>query len=73
MMKALLIQMLLRQLLDPATRARLERLVMTVLDMDMSGEAKRQYVLRELNTAGAELTSWAVNLALELLVAKTKI
>ena len=46
---------------------------MTVLDMDMSGEAKRQYVLRELNTAGAELTSWAVNLALELLVAKTKI
>lgn len=73
MMKALLIQMLLRQLLDPATRARLERLVMTVLDMDMSGEAKRQYVLRELNTAGAELTSWAVNLALELLVAKTKL
>ena len=72
-MKALLIQMLLRQLLDPATRARLERLVMTVLDMDMSGEEKRQYVLRELNTAGAELTSWAVNLALELLVAKTKI
>ena len=72
-MKALLIQMLLRQLLDPATRARLERLVITVLDMDMSGEAKRQYVLRELNTAGAELTSWAVNLALELLVAKTKI
>ena len=72
-MKALLIQMLLRQLLDPTTRARLERLVMTVLDMDMSGEAKRQYVLRELNTAGAELTSWAVNLALELLVAKTKI
>ena len=72
-MKALLIQMLLRQLLDPATRARLERLVMTVLDMDMSGEAKRQYVLRELNTAGAELTSWAVNLALELLVAKTKL
>ena len=44
-----------------------------VLDMDMSGEAKRQYVLRRLNTAGAELTSWAVNLALELLVAKTKI
>ena len=73
MMKALLIQMLLRQLLDPTTRARLERLVITVLDMDMSGEAKRQYVLRELNTAGAELTSWAVNLALELLVAKTKI
>ena len=73
MMKALLIQMLLRQLLDPATRARLERLVITVLDMDMSGEAKRQYVLRELNTAGAELTSWAVNLALELLVAKTKL
>ena len=72
-MKALLIQMLLRQLLDPATRARLERLVMTVLDMDMSGEEKRQYVLRELNTAGAELTSWAVNLALELLVAKTKL
>ena len=72
-MKALLIQMLLRQLLDPTTRARLERLVMTVLDMDMSGEEKRQYVLRELNTAGAELTSWAVNLALELLVAKTKI
>ena len=72
-MKALLIQMLLRQLLDPTTRARLERLVMTVLDMDMSGEAKRQYVLRELNTAGAELTSWAVNLALELLVAKTKL
>ena len=72
-MKALLIQMLLRQLLDPATRARLERLVITVLDMDMSGEAKRQYVLRELNTAGAELTSWAVNLALELLVAKTKL
>ena len=72
-MKALLIQMLLRQLLDPTTRARLERLVITVLDMDMSGEAKRQYVLRELNTAGAELTSWAVNLALELLVAKTKI
>ena len=73
MMKALLIQMLLRQLLDPATRARLERLVMTVLDMDMSGEEKRQYVLRELNTAGAELTNWAVNLALELLVAKTKL
>ena len=73
MMKALLIQMLLRQLLDPATRARLERLVITVLDMDMSGEEKRQYVLRELNTAGAELTSWAVNLALELLVAKTKL
>ncbi|MCB1716801.1 MAG: hypothetical protein KDK05_16880 [Candidatus Competibacteraceae bacterium] len=72
-MKALLIQMLLRQLLDPTTRATLERLVITVLDMDMSGEAKRQYVLRELNTAGAELTSWAVNLALELLVAKTKI
>ena len=72
-MKALLIQMLLRQLLDPTTRARLERLVITVLDMDMSGEAKRQYVLRELNTAGAELTSWAVNLALELLVAKTKL
>ena len=72
-MKALLIQMLLRQLLDPTTRAQLERLVITVLDMDMSGEAKRQYVLRELNTAGAELTSWAVNLALELLVAKTKI
>ena len=72
-MKALLIQMLLRQLLDPTTRARLERLVMTVLDMDMSGEEKRQYVLRELNTAGAELTSWAVNLALELLVAKTKL
>ena len=73
MMKALLIQMLLRQLLDPTTRATLERLVITVLDMDMSGEAKRQYVLRELNTAGAELTSWAVNLALELLVAKTKL
>ena len=73
MMKALLIQMLLRQLLDPTTRARLERLVITVLDMDMSGEEKRQYVLRELNTAGAELTSWAVDLALELLVAKTKI
>ena len=72
-MKALLIQMLLRQLLDPTTRATLERLVITVLDMDMSGEAKRQYVLRELNTAGAELTSWAVNLALELLVAKTKL
>ena len=73
MIKMLLIQALLRQLLDPDTRQRIADLVTTIADADMSGEAKRQYVLRELNTAGGEIAEWTVNLALELLVARMKL
>lgn len=73
MIKALLIQALLRQLLDKNTIARIERLIRAVASFDMSGEEKRDYVMHEITSMGTDVSTWALNLAIEMLVGKIKL
>ena len=42
-------------------------------DQDMPGEQKRGQVIRELRAWGVDLAGWALNLAIELLVARQRL
>lgn len=73
MIKRLIIAALLRQLLDPATRQHIVEMVDTLSDMDMSGAQKRDYVVDKLHAWGVTGSSWAINLAIELAVARYRV
>lgn len=72
MIQQLLIQALLRQLLDPATRRALADAVAYVADTNISGAEKRAMALDMLREEGVQAANWVLNLGIELLVARLK-
>ena len=73
MIKTLLIQALLRQLLDKNTIARIEGIIRVVASFDMPGQEKKEYVLRELSAIGTDASNWVLSMAVDMLVGKMKI
>lgn len=72
MIKALLIQALLRQLLDPATRRAIATAVEWAADEDIPGAEKRELAIEYAREHGVQAANWALNLAIELLVARLR-
>lgn len=72
MIQQLLIQALLRQLLDPRTRQALMSAVEYYADADIPGAEKREAAIAMVREQGAHAANWALNLGIELLVAKVR-
>lgn len=72
MIRRLLIQALIRKILDPRTRAALAQAMDYYADADISDEDKRKAAISLVRQQGAQAATWALNLGLELLVAKLK-
>lgn len=74
-MKAYIIEKFARFLLGGLTFSRIQSVVERLADSSLSGEEKRQLAYRTLMDIGIELSTWLINLGIELAVSalKTKV
>lgn len=74
-MKAYIIEQFARFLLGGMTFTRIQGVVERLADSSLSGEDKRQMAYKTIADIGIELSTWLINLGIELAVSalKTKV